>query len=232
MRVLVGTSFRLPTAEELYAIDPFELGNPNLNPEKARNANVSIGGSLPLATGGAFNWELIGFFRNVTDLISTETNDEGVDVFLNVPGKVKVRGEQLVLSSALGSLFTARASYTHNSSEDPDGAQISRIPRSVVQAALDFAQPGGRFGASMVANHVGDVASSGVAYGNYTVFDFSARYFLDEARHHRLGARLENAFDREYGRPGTGFRDSDDSPYSVRNVGTPRLLTVSYTYNY
>ena len=232
VRGLVGTSFKLPTAEELYAIDPFELGDPNLKPEKARNANVSIGGGMALATGGSFSWELIGFFRNVTDLISTETNDDGVDVFLNVPGKVKVRGEQLALSTGLGTMFTARASYTHNSSEDPSGAQISRIPKSLIQAGLDFAQPGGQFGASAVLNHVGDVASSGTAYGNYSVVDFSARYFFDQDKHHRVGVRLENAFDKVYGRPGTGRRDLDDSPYTVINVGTPRTWSVSYSYTY
>ncbi len=53
VRTVVGTNFRLPTAEELYAIDPFELGNPNLMPEKSRNLNVSIGGALPFRHGAA-----------------------------------------------------------------------------------------------------------------------------------------------------------------------------------
>ena len=236
VRGLVGTSFKLPTAEELYAIDPFETGNPNLKPEQAKNLNVSIGGAVPMGAG-AFNWELVGFFRDVTNLISTETDEiTGADDFVNVPGKVKVRGEQLVLSAPLGSVITARASFTRNTSEDTSGQQLQRIPKSVVQAALDYAQPSGRFGVSLSANHVGDVFSTNfsgkVPYGDYTVVDLSARLFLDQDKHHRLGARLENLFDKEYGRPGTGFRDSDDSSYTVINVGTPRTLTLGYTYSF
>ena len=43
----VGTSFLLPTAEQLYAIDPFStLGNPNLEAEEAENLNIGFGGDL------------------------------------------------------------------------------------------------------------------------------------------------------------------------------------------
>jgi len=228
---LVGTSFKLPTAEELYAIDPFELGNPDLKPESSRNLNVSIGGTLPAGLR-AFNWELIGFVANVTDLISTETNDDGVDVFLNVPGKVKVRGGTFVVSAPVGDTLTARASFTRSSTEGPNGVQISRIPTSTGQAGLDYRNSEGRFGASASLNYVGDVKSSGIEYGKYAVFDASTYFFVDDQKHHRISLHLYNALDKDYGRPATGFRDSDDSSYSVRNVGQPRMLLGRYTFSF
>jgi vitamin B12 transporter len=231
VRGLVGTSFKLPTAEELYAIDPFELGNPELKPETSRNLNVSIGGNVPLGLR-ALQWELIGFVQNVNDLISTETNDDGVDVFLNVPGKVKVRGGGLSLAASLGAGLTARMSYTLSSTEDPSGAQVSRIPKSIGQAGLEYRHPEARLTLSAVANYVGDVRASGVKYGNYAVFDLSASYFADQEKHHRLILSLQNAFDRTYVRPATGFSDVDGSPYRVLNVGQPRLLLGRYVYSF
>ena len=228
---LVGTSFKLPTAEELYAIDPFELGNPELKPESSRNLNLSIGGAIPVGLS-AVTWELIGFAQNVTDLISTETNDDGIDVFLNVPGKVKVRGGTFLIRAPLGTALTGRVSFTRSSTEDPNGNQINRIPTSTGQAGLDYRAAEGRFGVSADAIYVGNVKSGGVPYGKYAVFDASTYFFADEHKHHRISLHLYNAFDKEYGRPATGFRDSDDSPYSVRNVGQPRMLLGRYTFSF
>lgn len=236
VRGVVGTAFKLPTAEELYAVDPFERGDPNLKAEKSRNLNLSVGGDVPVGAG-SFNWEVIGFARNVTNLIDYVYDPvDDLDQISNVPGKVKVRGGQVVLSASAGNGFSGRLSFTRNNSEDPDGEQISRIPESMVQASLDYARPGGRWDAGLVFNHVGNIhaaiGADSIGYGNYSVFDVNGRYYVDEAKHHRLGLRLENVFDKEYGRPQTGRRDLDNSSYPVINLGTPRTLTASYTYSF
>ena len=232
----VGTAFKLPTAEELYAIDPFERGNPDLKAEKSRNLNLSIGGGVPMGQG-SLNWEVIGFARNVTDLIDSVYDPvQDLDQISNVPGKVKVRGAQAVLSATVGNGLTARLSFTRNNSKDPEGQQISRVPKSVVQAGLDYAQPGGRWGAGATLNQVGDIdtviGDDRFAYGNYSVLDLNGRYFFDDAHHHRVGVRLENAFDKEYGRPQRGRRDIDNSGYPAVNVGTPRTWALNYTYSF
>jgi outer membrane cobalamin receptor len=232
----VGTAFKLPTAEELYAVDPFEHGDPNLKAEESRNLNLSIGGDVPMGAG-TFGWELIGFARNVTNLIDYVYDPvQDLDQISNVPGKVKVRGAQAVLTANVGNGLNGRLSYTRNNSEDPSGQQINRVPRSVVQGGIDYAQPGGRWGGGAAFNQVGDISTaigdSRVPYGHYGVLDLNGRYFLDDARHHRLGLRLENVFDKEYGRPQNGRRDLDDSTYPAINLGTPRTLTASYTYSF
>jgi vitamin B12 transporter len=115
---VAGTSFLLPTAEQLYAIDPFDpLGNPNLEPEESRSINASIGGAIDPA--GAFSWQVTGFARDVDNLISDAAfADVGLDpaalypdidpsfyangIFFNVPGKVQVRGFELTARAAGG----------------------------------------------------------------------------------------------------------------------------------
>ncbi len=48
VRTTLGTNFRLPSAEELFANDPLdERGNPNLKPEKSRSIETSVGGQVP-----------------------------------------------------------------------------------------------------------------------------------------------------------------------------------------
>ncbi len=89
LRGNVGTNFRLPDAEELYANDPFdERGNPDLKPERTRSANLSVGGKLDTA-GSRINWELIGFARNISNLIDYATYDEETnqDVFAMCPAR-------------------------------------------------------------------------------------------------------------------------------------------------
>jgi outer membrane cobalamin receptor len=236
VRGVVGTGLKLPTAEELYAIDPFELGNPNLKPEKSKNLNLSIGGAVPLGEG-SFTWEVVGFFRDITNLISWEFDDVlELDVATNVPGKVKVRGGQLALQGKIASGFTGRLSITRSTSEDAQGQQLVRVPKGFIQAGLDYSAPSGRYGAGLSVNRVGDVYAANFAgnvpYGDYTLVDLGARYFLDEGRHHRLGVRLENAFDEEYGLPGTGRTDVGNVGYTVMAVGTPRTFHVSYSYSF
>src|SRR6185436_731950 len=50
--------------------------------------NVSVGGYL---NGRTINWEIVGFYRDIDDLIDTIFDDVlEVDVFGNVPGKVAI----------------------------------------------------------------------------------------------------------------------------------------------
>ncbi len=204
-------------------------------PEKAKNLNLSIGGKQSLGSGG-FQWELIGFARDVTNLIDFLFDEDlELDQAANVPGKVQVRGGELSLRAVFNDALSSRLSYTHTASER-DGAQIQRIPESLIQAGLEYEAPSKQFGVNVSANHVGDVFvrnfSGPVQYGNYTLVDLASWYYIDETRHHRLSVRLENAFDEEYGRPGTGFRDADDSPYTIVNLGTPRTLHLNYAYTF
>jgi hypothetical protein len=68
-----------------------------------------------------------------------------------------------------------------------------------------------------------------INHGNYAVLDLSAWVFLDAAKHHRLGARLENALDSEYATRITRVRtDVTNASYAAWNVGVPLTLHVTY----
>ena len=246
VRGTLGTNFRLPDAEELYANDPLdERGNPNLKPETSRSANLSLGAKSN-AFGYTFAWELIGFARNISDLIDYAYFDPvtNQDVFGNVPGTVTVRGGEAVLSAAFNDVWSADFSYTYSHSrESGSDRQLLRVPETLIKAALDFHPTTLPVGAGINVRYTGtdytNVGGATVNYGNFVVVDLLGRYFLDEERHHRVTVDIYNVFNEQYGRPAQGCADTPADgpydcslPYTYVNRGLPRMLRASYTYKF
>ena len=252
---IVGTSFLLPTAEQLYAIDPFDpLGNPNLEAEESESANLSIGGSA--GEGDAIQWSATVFARNIDNLISdVQFADVGLDpaalypdvdpalyangLFFNVPGKVEVRGFELSGVADLGNGWGVQASYTNTKSEtDSSSAQLARIPKDYLKAGAAYEAADGGWGAEANLLWVGEQRSNvsafgSVNYGDYSVIDLSAHVFLDKDQKHKLTARLQNALDEDYAtRVNSALIDGTTTGqrflYGFR--GVPQTLHVSYSY--
>jgi outer membrane cobalamin receptor len=243
LKANVGTAFRLPTAEELFANDPEdERGDPNLKPETSTNANASLGGSA-IAGSTSLKWEVIGFYRRIKNLIDFESFDAatGQDVFGNAPGDINTHGVEVTFDIAPTADLSANinATYTH-SRETGSNVQFDQIPVTQVKAGLDYHPHDLPFGASVTAIHVGDVADEPFGegegrfgYGNYTVVDFNSRVFLDPKRHHRIDLHLNNAFDKTYYSGLTyGINDTNGNPYVVHNLGLPRTFSAYYTYSF
>ncbi len=78
-----------------------------------------------------------------------------------------------------------------------------------------------------------------VGYGDYTIVDVSARWFIDAGRRQQLNFSIRNLFDQTYGRPGRGCKDvATDGPYDCSmpytyvNLGMPRTFGLSYSYSF
>jgi vitamin B12 transporter len=239
VRGSVGTAFRLPTAEELFANDPPDMpewiGNPNLHPESSTNANLGIGGSFGM---NAINWEVIGFWRDVEDFIDVVFDDAlAADVFANLPGTMEVRGVEFALSANLGQEFSGRLSFTFNSAE-LEGEQVDRIPEQYGNLTLDYHPMTMPFGLTLAARYVGDVYRSlpsglgRVGYGDYFVIDLGGRVFFDAERHHRIDLNVHNLFDEDYSaRVDRVFSDTG-TPYVLNSLGWSRTFMMRYTYSF
>lgn len=232
-----GTSFLLPDAEQLFAIDPDSThGNPDLKAERSKNLNLAAGGVL----GEAVSWKLTGFARRIDNLISdvydNPTYPEGL--YVNVAGQVRVSGAEAVVQARLSDAFSVNASYTHTKSRTQGSdLQRDRTPTDFAKASLDFSPTGKSYGADLSATWTGDVwqTVSGFGrlnYGDVVVVDLAGHVFLDgEARHHRLGLRLQNLFDKDYAaRLGSAPKDGSTSRFLYRNLGVPRTASVRYSY--
>ena len=253
---IAGTSFLLPTAYQLYAVDPCcSLGNPGLEPEESENANISIGGNYQGET--AVSWQVTGFARNIDNLISTLSFTEaGLDpdapfrgydpadynfrVFANVEGEVKVQGVELSARAAFPNGISAMASYTRSQTEQESGGattDIQRIPQDYAKAGLGYEPESGRFGLNASALWTGEQLSSvtgfgTVNYGDYVVIDLAGHVYLDERQRHKLTMRLENALDEDYiTRPGSALVDGTtaDERFIYGDRGVPQTLHVSYS---
>ncbi len=233
---MVGTAFRLPTAEELFANDPNdERGNPDTKPEKSTNANLSIGGML----NPSIRWEAIGFARNITNQIGLTDFDSvtNQDIFGNLPGTVRVRGAEFVLDASITGDLSGAFSYTYSQSRDSNHLQIRRVPEQLAKVALDYHPANEPYGLFVSLNYVGDtfdtLGGSRQKYGDYAVVDVGGRVFLDADRHHRIDVNLQNIFDEQYAtRLTRGFPDNGGPAYIAENLGLPRTLAVHYTYNF
>jgi vitamin B12 transporter len=237
VRGLVGTAFRLPTAEELFADDPNdERGNPNLKPEESFNINASMGGMLD---DRHYRWEVIGFLRNIKNLIDYATFDAATnqDVFGNVPDMVRVRGAELDLGADFTD-WSASLNYTYSHSVKANNLQIDRIPVHQTKASVEYHPEEQPFDLTATLLFVGNIYRSNLAdgredYGNYPVLDISGRIYLDRDRRSIVTLRLENLFDETYASGlGNAFRDSDGGRYTYWNLGVPRTFSLRYSYKF
>jgi outer membrane cobalamin receptor len=243
LKASIGTAFRLPTAEELFANDPEdERGNPNLKPETSRNANVSIGGRASVGDS-AFKWELIGFYRVIKNLIDYQSFDArtGQDVFGNVPGDVTVHGLEATLDASITQALSGNFSATYSHSrQSGSNLQFDQIPVAQVKFGLDYHPSDLPLGATLNLVHLGDVdaepfgAGNGrYGYGNYTVADLGARFFIDRARHQRIDVHLNNVFNRTYYSGLThGVDDASGDAYVVHALALPRTFSAFYSYKF
>lgn len=238
VRGSAGTSFRLPDAESLFAIDPInngEVGNPNLKPETSRNFNASVGGQ-----GEGWSLELIGFARDTRNLIdlSGETPDPDVFTFINLPGKVRARGFEIVGNVDVTPSLSLQGSYTHARTK-PAGTdlQLAQVPKDTAQAVVSFHPQGRPFGGQIVGNYVGSVVDNVGGFGRqqrgrYAVIDLNAYVTFGADDRQKLSARLENAFDEDYDtRINRATRDTGGT-YLTHYRGVPRTLHVAYTYSF
>jgi outer membrane cobalamin receptor len=243
IRANFGTAFRLPSAEELFANDPQdERGNPNLKAETSTNANFSIGGIAELSSA-SLKWELIGFYRDIKNLIDFASFDPDTnqDVFGNVAGTVITRGVEVTLEGAINTSLSGNFSATYNKTR-PSGSnvQLNQVPVTQVKLGFDYHPPGEPYGASVSIVHLGDLDDSPLGpdagrfgYGNYTVVDLGARLFLGPRRHQRIDLHLNNAFDRTYASSlGHGVDDVSGDAYVTHNLALPRTFGVNYTYSF
>ena len=235
---MLGTSFILPSAEQLFGIDPCcAVGNPDLKPEESLNGNVSVGGQTDRVT-----WQVTAFARKIDNLIAEGAARPGFPegLYVNVAGEVKSRGLEVQATARLTEALSATGSFAYTRTRaEGAGRQFDRIPETQAKAALIYAPADRPFGASASVLWTGDVYQQVTAfgrqnYGDYAVVDLAAHVYVDgDKRKHRVTARLENALDEDYAtRVNSALVDLSTQRFLYRFRGVPRTLHVSYAYSF
>lgn len=233
---IVGTSFLLPDAQQIYGVDPCcALGNPALKPEESFSINLGVGGRL----GGA-QWLVSAWDRRIDNLITTDRSNPPPGypgIFVNIDEEVRARGFEATLRTPLGEQFSAMLSYTY-SEERARGTdvQIAGRPEHAAKAGLNWT-PTGPYGANLALKYVGETETAVAGfgdqpYGDYVVADLGAHVFLDADRRTRISARVENLFDQDYA-TSVGSAVLIGSPtnerFMFRRLGAPQTFHLSLT---
>jgi outer membrane cobalamin receptor len=192
----------------------------------------------------AIEFEAIGFYRQVSDLIVDVDDGSGeTTITANRPDKVRVRGVSLVASGAFTNAVSGSAGYTYTKSQRTNElaggySALAGIPSNQVEASLDLHPRTVPIGVAATVNHVGEMFDTvggfgSVPSGKYTVVDLSGRVFLDSRRRNRINIRLENLFDEEYTTiHARGFPDASGTAFLVNYLGVPRTFHMSYSFSF
>jgi len=186
-----GTAFRAPNLGELYSpgYGGYYAGNPLLDPERSRTAELGLDWHVdPANRLGAR-----AFATRVHDLVDFS----GGDTFqaINIE-RAAIDGVELT-HAWHGDAWSINSNATlQNPRNSNSGTQLLRRPKKKLDSVIERGF-GERFraGVEVVANGKRDDVNA-VTLPGYALLNLRASFLL--SRNWRLGARLENAFDRFY----------------------------------
>ncbi len=178
----VARAFKAPTLDQLFDPRPFPgpggskftVSNPSLLPQRARNAEVGISRSTPLA-----DWTVSVYRMNVTDEIDF---DPTFFLYKNI-GSSSHKGVEAMAELRQGLIQPlVTYAFTHVESTDNPGQQLKNIPEHVAQLLLRATLPGG----------IG--AMAGFRWEHNRFADDDGRFRLSDV--HTVNAKLNRTFGR------------------------------------
>lgn len=194
--------------------------NPLLEPETSRSAElgadwrqggVTLGATVfHIDTDNAIEW-----CGDWADACAFPLPPGFTNAYQNIPGITRRQGVELAASAALNDRLTLSGNYTYTHTRTPSGAQLTMVPRHVLNLSLD-ALLTDRLTGTLSARHVAGRANqqdwnAGVSreMPAYTVLNTSLRYAVNA--HADVMLRVDNVFDRQYqqvfgyGTPGRSY---------------------------
>lgn len=191
LRGQIGTAYKLPTAERLYAIEPDDIGNPNLKAEQSRNMEAGFDYMPSLLNK---NIKLSASYYNRTIYNMQDMDDDGL--WINIPGNVMVQGFEVNGSVELNKQWTLSADMTRNYLNS--SYIINNVPYLFSRAGISYHAEDQRWGSQLAMRYVDKIIGRNIDYGHYTVFDASGWLYLDQAMKHKLILSVDNLFNRRY----------------------------------
>jgi vitamin B12 transporter len=214
LKASAGAGVKEPTVTQSFSPSPSFLGNPDLEPERARTFDGGIDQRL---FGGRAKLELIGFYGRYKNIISTRTlsfNPFQAQYF-NI-GLTHARGTELSIEVVPVRGLTLQGAHTFLDSEIVDstaptnpvfavGRPLFRRPRH--SGAIDAAWLHGPISLSLHGTFVGERADSDfsslvpamLVNEGYTTWDLGGGYRF--GRRITAFARVENLADADYMEP-------------------------------
>lgn len=206
-----GTSFKAPTLSERFTKSAWNMGNPDLEPERGKSFEVGLDAGVDVGEKGWLGVSATYFDTRIRNLIEYSY---AALANLNV-GRAKIDGYELGFQARMNELGEFRFSYTRtNARNDETGEALLRRPKHGWSAGLtltpverlsltaDYFYRGSRqdvlYADTSPWGSGGDYLGNGTA-GAYSLANLGARYELNETL--QLFANMSNAFDERYEEP-------------------------------
>lgn len=214
LRVSAGTAFKAPTFAELFARTPFEIGNPDLDPERSQSVELGLNQTV----GTWLTLDVAAFAQRFTDLIQFQFTSPDVPTYFNL-GRARALGVETTVAVHPAEGVTLDLAWTRlgtrvtdagvsTSQVFADGKALLRRPAHSARAG--FRLRGSRGGVSGNVQVIGardDVdfrpfPEERVRLARYALVDVAGDWVI-LPRGSGLGevvarARVENLFDEEY----------------------------------
>ncbi|MEQ1619738.1 MAG: TonB-dependent receptor, partial [Terricaulis sp.] len=197
-----GTAFKAPSLNERFELSPpFNLGNPNLKPERAQAWEIGA----DWTPGGEFKLGVSYYSTQIENLIEYDfLQSSNVNV-----GEAEIEGAEAFLEASPFDWISARLAYDWTDARNGStGQQLLRRPEHAWRAEMEFA-PSSRWGLGLAFNRVG--ARRDVTYADAGAFLSAAERIpgfdlITLWTHYDLGgaeffARAENVLDEHYEQP-------------------------------
>jgi outer membrane receptor for ferrienterochelin and colicins len=229
VRLTYGEAFRAPNSYEQYYGDGItQKGNPNLNPEKNRTAEVGVDQFIGENIRATFS----GFYTEISDLLVQVTDVDGLLVFIN-QNKVQSRGVELGADGKWENGFSGRLSYSYQDSRYFGVSRpVPNSPHTLVKAALTAPLPLPKSFATMEmlynssSINAYDNKISGAAIFNLTLLNRDLLKGLD------LSASIYNLFDKQYAAP-SGPEHFNSLGENLREIRQDRItFRIKATYRF
>jgi iron complex outermembrane receptor protein len=194
-KLLYGRAFRNPSAyESFYSFPDFQIGNPDLRPERIRTTEAIIEHEarpgLKL-TGLAFSSTIDGLIQQLAD------PETGLLQFRNQPA-FDTRGFELEAEQRYTSGHKIRTSYTNQSVDAAAG--LTNAPRHLAKLNVSGPLFIERLTGGFELQYTSERSTSAGTVGGFAVANLTLRYRA-RAQPFELSASMYNLFDRRYADP-------------------------------
>ncbi|WOT06771.1 TonB-dependent receptor plug domain-containing protein [Shewanella youngdeokensis] len=229
LRLSGGNSFRLPTAENLYATEN-TMGNRDLTPEKGQNINTGF-----QYTNDDISIDTNFYWRSITDLIGSSQTADGQWQYVNVDKEVNTLGLGSSIDWSINQQLSTQLSATYNEINDKNDEQtLLNIPEVTANWHLAFDHSKYDYGIWSHVSYIGNMEAYDIEYGNYALVDIGIYYNFGNQEQHRLQLKIENLFDTDT-KTGVTLPYSDapaDYTDAIFTYGIERNAQLSYQYNF
>lgn len=227
-RAVVGTSFLLPNAYQLYCDEDTYRGNPDLKPEESTNFDFGLG-----IRQEKFFVEAGWWYQIIQDLISRSGTDGEREMFANSDQESEFTGYSIKAGVGPFYGFSLDASYSIvDATEGDSDQQIDDVPENMFKAHLYWRGniSSYQLGADLTANYVGATSKYGTNYGEYWLANASLFCKLGKEHQHMFTLSVENLFDKDYTSYFRQYTFDSGEAVAFSYYGTPLTLTFGYTF--